>query len=127
MKEEVVDTNVLIRFLVGDNKPQQKQASNWFLQAEKGERKLIIKVLVVAEACFVLESFYKKEKEEIANAFEVLLSQAWLVVEERNVLVSLWDWYKKGNHFVDSYLLSWVKINNSSILSFNNKLLNKLD
>lgn len=126
MKEEVVDTNVLIRFLVGDNKLQQKQASNWFLQAEKGERKLVIKVLVVAEACFVLESFYKKERGEIASAFEVLLSQSWLAVEDREVLISLWDWYKKGNHFVDSFLLAWARTNNCSILSFDNKLLNKL-
>lgn len=126
MKEEAVDTNVLIRFLVGDNKLQQKQASNWFLQAEKGERKLVIKVLVVAEACFVLESFYKKERGEIASAFEVLLSQSWLIVEERDVLISLWDWYKKGDHFVDSFLLAWARTNNCSILSFDNKLLNKL-
>lgn len=33
MKEEAVDTNVLVRFLVGDNKVQQKQAKNWFSQA----------------------------------------------------------------------------------------------
>ena len=59
MKEEVVDTNVLIRFFVGDNKVQQKRARNWFSQAQKGKRKLAIKTIVVAETCFVLESFYK--------------------------------------------------------------------
>lgn len=126
MKEEIVDTNVLIRFLVGDNKLQQKQASNWFSQAQKGKRKLVIKVLVVAETCFVLESFYKKQKDEVAGVFEVFLAQSWLVVEERDVLLSLWDWYKKGFHFVDSYLLSWAKNNNSSIMSFDKKLTSKL-
>lgn len=126
MKEEVVDTNVLIRFFVGDDKLQQKKAGNWFFQAQKGKRKFIIKAIVVAEACFVLESFYKKQRNEIADVFEVFLTQSWLVVEERNVLLSLWDWYKRGFHFVDSYLLSWAKNNNSLIVSFDKKLTSKL-
>lgn len=127
MKEEIVDTNVLIRFFIGDNKLQQKRARNWFFQAQKGRRKLVIKVIVVAEACFVLESFYKKQRNEIVEVFEVFLTQSWLVVEERDVLLSLWDWYRKGFHFVDSYLLSWVKWNNSSIVSFDKKLTGKLN
>ena len=122
MKEEVVDTNVLLRFLVGDDKPQQKQASNWFSQAKRGKRKFVIKTIVVAETCFVLESFYKKRRDKIADVFEVFLAQSWLVVEERNILLSLWAWYKNGLHFVDSYLLSWAKNNNSSIVSFDKKL-----
>lgn len=126
IKKEIVDTNVLVRFLVGDNKAQQKRASEWFSEAEKGKRKLAIKPLVVAETCFVLESFYKKQKEEIAGAFEVLLAQKWLDVEERNILLSLWTWYKKGFHFVDSYLLSWAQNHNSSIISFDKELMSKL-
>lgn len=127
MKEEIVDTNVLVRFFIGDNKLQQKQASNFFSQAQKGKRKLVIKSLVVAETCFVLESFYKKERNEIADVFEVFLAQSWLIVEERDVLLSLWVWYKNGLHFVDSYLLSWVKKNNSSVVSFDKKLINIQD
>jgi len=126
MREKAVDTNVLIRFFVGDNKAQQKQASNWFLQAQKGRRKLIIKTIVIAETCFVLESFYKKQRNEIADVFEVFLSQSWLAVEEREIMLSLWAFYKRGLHFVDSYLLSWAKINDSSILSFDKKLLGEL-
>lgn len=126
MKEQLVDTNVLIRFFVGDDKSQQEQASNWFSQAQKGRKKLAIKPLVVAETCFVLESFYKKQRKEIADVFEVFLAQSWLRVEERNVLLSLWAWYKKGFHFVDSYLLSWAKNNNSSIISFDKKLTKSL-
>lgn len=127
MKEEVVDTNVLLRFFVGDDKSQQKQARSWFSQAQKGKRKLVIKSLVVAETCFVLESFYKKQRREIADVFEVFLAQSWLIVEERDVSLSLWAWYKNGFHFVDSYLLSWAENNNSSIVSFDKKLTKKLD
>lgn len=122
IKEEILDTNVLIRFLVGDNKDQQKTASDLFNQAQKGKRKLLIKTLVIAETCFVLESFYKKNRIEIADAFGTFLVQTWLLVEDREVLFSIWDWYKKGFHFVDSYLISWAKINNSSIVTFDKEL-----
>ena len=122
MKKEVVDTNVLLRFFVGDNKLQQKQANSLFSQAQKGKRKLVIKSLVVAETCFVLESFYKKQRNEIADVFEVFLAQSWLVIEERDVLLQLWSWYQIGFHFVDSYLLSWAKNTTSSIISFDKKL-----
>lgn len=127
MKKEIIDTNVLLRFFVGDNKLQQKEASNWFSQAQRGKRKLVIKSLVIAETCFVLESFYKKQKDEIAEVFEVFLAQSWLIVEEREVLLSLWSWYKKGLHFIDSYLLSWAKNNSSTIVSFDKQLIKQAE
>lgn len=122
---EIVDTNVIVRFLVGDNRLQQAKARSWFEEAEKGKRKLVIKPIVVAEACFVLESFYKKTRLEISEAFEVFLSQRWFRVDERGVLLNLWQFYIKNLHFVDSFILSWSKINNASILSFDQRLLKK--
>jgi len=126
--EEILDTNVILRFLVGDNKAQQIKAKQWFAEAEKGKRKLVVKPLVVAESCFVLESFYKKTREEIASVFEVFLSQRWLGVEDREVMLGLWLWYRKNLHFVDSYLISWVKSRNRKmkVLSFDKDLLKRL-
>lgn len=123
----IVDTNVILRFLVGDEKNQQAQASNWFAQAEQGELKLVIKPLVIAEVCFVLESFYKKNRAEISDALVVLLSQKWLSVEDRDILLALWPWYKKNLHFVDSYLLAWSSINSGKILSFDRQILKKIE
>lgn len=120
---EIVDTNVILRFLVGDNKSQQKKARVWFEEAEQGKRKLLIKPLVIAEACFVLESFYKKDRSEIADSFEVFLSQKWFSIDERRSLRSLWSWYRKNFHFVDSFLLACAKNSKSKILSFDKKLL----
>ena len=64
----------------------------------------------------------KKQRNEIADVFEVFLAQSWLVIEEREILLKLWFWYKTGLHFVDSYLLSWAKNTTSSIISFDKKL-----
>jgi len=119
---DLLDTNVLLRFLVGDNHKQQEEAKKWFAEGEKGKRKIIVKPLVVAETCFVLESFYKKERNEIADALEIFLSQKWLVVNERDILLGLLPYYRENRHFVDSYLLSYKKINQANILSFDKRL-----
>jgi predicted nucleic-acid-binding protein len=115
---EVVDTNVILRYLVGDDKVQQEQAKRWFREAKAGKRRLVIKPLVVAEACFVLESFYKQGREIIAGAMEVFLAQKWLRVEERTVILGMWQYYRQKLHFVDSYLLSWAKATDGGVLTF---------
>jgi predicted nucleic-acid-binding protein len=123
---ELLDTNIILRFLVGDNKLQQKEASLYFKEAESGKRKILVKPLVIAEACFVLESFYKKDKDEIADSMEVFLSQKWLKVEDRQPILAMWQWYRKNLHFVDSYLLACAKLGKFKILTFDKTLNKKL-
>lgn len=121
----VLDTNVLIRFLVGDNKEQLKQAARWFRSAEEGEMKITVHSLVVAEACFVLESFYKLPRKDIVLAMQIFLSQRFLNVPERDVLLQIWDHYQNGLHFVDSFLAQLAEQSDKIILTFDKSLLKK--
>ncbi len=122
MKSSIVDTNVILRYLLGDNPEQQAQARKWFKQAEENRRELLVTPIVIAEVSFILESFYKKNREEIADVLLVLVSQKWLQVEERTILIGLWRWYKQGFHFVDSYLLSWKKEHAGKVLTFDTEM-----
>ncbi|KKU13634.1 MAG: PilT protein domain protein [Parcubacteria group bacterium GW2011_GWC2_45_7] len=123
MTISILDANVLLRFLVRDNTAQYNQAQQWFKEAEDGRRKIIIIPLVVAEACYVLGSFYGQSRDSIADMLEIFISQRWLQVEERDVLLGVWQYYRKGLHFVDSYLRAWTDINGGTILSFDKALL----
>lgn len=122
MKEEILDTNVLLRFLVDTSTPQRRQAEQWFEEAQQGQRRIIVLPLVIAETCFVLESVHKKDREDIADIIEAVISQPWLMVEEREVLLGLWPWYRKKFHFVDSFLLSQSQVHRGTILTFDRKL-----
>ncbi len=118
----IIDTNIILRYLVGDSEILYKKSVDIFKKAEAGELKLLIKVVVVAETCFVLESFYKKSLNEIASCMEVLLSQKWLIVEDRKGLLGMWTNYRNKLHFVDSYLLSSANANKYKVLSFDKEI-----
>lgn len=118
----ILDTNVLLRFLVGDVPLQQKQAGQWFKEAERGEREIVVTPIVIAEAAFVLESFYHQKRSQIADSLEVVVAQPWLTVESRPELMGLWKWYHRGLHFVDSFLLAWAEGESGEILSFDRQV-----
>lgn len=119
---QTIDTNVIVRFLVKDQPAQFRQASVWFKEAEQGQRSILVTSLVVAETTFVLESVYQQSRADIAATWQVLLSQKWLKVPERPVLLSLWPWYLKKLHFVDSYLLAWAKHQQGEVLTFDQQV-----
>ncbi len=119
---DLIDTNIILRYLVGDDENLYQKSKQIFKEAKEGKRQLSVKMVVIAECCYVLESFYKKSKNEIADSMEILLSQKWLKVEDRQPLLSMWEWYRKNLHFVDSYLLACSKTNKTKILSFDKTL-----
>lgn len=118
----LLDTNVLVRYLVRDNEDQYQKILEWFKDGESGKIKIIVPTIVVAEACFVLESFYKKHRTEISDAMVVFLSQKWLAVPDRDALLTLWTNFKTGLHFVDSFLLSWAEKEKYRLMTFDKKL-----
>ena len=118
-----VDTNIWVRYLTQDNLKQFNQAKDYFSKAQKGDLKLRLEPVVVAETCFVLESFYKQDRNTISSAWQTILGQKWLQVPQRKQLQVLWPHYLSGLHWVDSYLLAWSEINQGSILTFDKQLL----
>lgn len=123
MTEFILDTNVLIRFLVGDHPTHQQQARQWFKAAELGQCSIVVTPLVIAETCFVLESVYKHPRQSIADALEIFISQRWLRVQDRDILLQLWSDYRRGLHFVDSYLRAWVNIHGGKAMSFDKQVI----
>lgn len=68
----IVDTNIIIRFLVGDNEVQAQKARSLFVIAEEGRLVLVIPEIVLIEVVHVLHKIYRLEKSSIANAIRNL-------------------------------------------------------
>ena len=76
MKKYLVDTNVLLRFLLDDHPEPSVAAARLFQQAADEKCLLILTDLGIAEAVWVLTSYYKLERQKVAESLAKLLLKA---------------------------------------------------
>lgn len=67
-----IDTNILVRFLVGDDARQANKAYRLFKNAEVDKTELFIPSLVVLELIRVLESVYEIDRVDILDSISQL-------------------------------------------------------
>jgi predicted nucleic acid-binding protein len=82
-KRRLVDTNLIVRYLVQDHDKHAKAAGRLFDACDRGELVIVVLPVVVAECVFVLESFYVHPRAEIASALGRLISSPGLEIRER--------------------------------------------
>ena len=70
---KALDTNILVRFLTGDDKQQAKTVYNLFKKAESAKQELFIPLTVVLELLWVLESVYNISRNEILDSISEML------------------------------------------------------
>ena len=118
----VLDTNVVLRFLRKDE--AQHAAAKVLLEkaAESGQRLVLLDV-VIAEVIFVLGSFYKYPRLEIAEALSALLDHDAIGVPNAEIVHDALVRYTGTNlHFVDCYLAAMGKAADREICSFDQGL-----
>ena len=81
-----VDTNILVRFLVGDDDLQATKVYNLFKRAETNNKQLFVPLLVVLELVWVLESAYHINRKEIIESISDLTLMPVLKFEHQTVL-----------------------------------------
>ena len=65
MKEYIIDTNFILRYLLADNKEQYRKSKAVFDQVREGKIIIHLEQAVFVEVIFVLSSFYETPKERI--------------------------------------------------------------
>ena len=81
-----VDTNILVRFLVGDDEFRAKKVYNIFKKAEANQEELFVPLPVILELVWVLESVYNIERKEIITSISDMLLLSILKFEHRSAL-----------------------------------------
>lgn len=107
MKEIILDTNVLVRYLLADIPEQYQQATEIFIKIEKGEIYGLISILVLDELIWVLESYYSfKRKDYIPSILKILYNKEIKIIEtKKEVVIQVLEGMKKTNiDFTDIYL-----------------------
>lgn len=123
---KAIDTNILIRFLTGDDERQTKKVYSLFKNAEVEKKELFIPLLVVLEMVWVLESVYEVSRSEIVSAIGDLLLMPVLKFAQQST-IQQWINSAKGNRYDLSDLLiaHSAKINGcESVITFDKKAAN---
>ncbi len=122
-KTEILDTNIIIRFLTQDSPQLSQQAEKIFSQAEAHQ--LEIPDFILTEIVWVLLSFYELKKEEVIQKLEAILAFSKFKLNRKILRIAL-DIYRNENiSFVDTLLIAKGKANNQKVVSFD-KRVNKL-
>ncbi len=115
----LIDTNIIIRHLTQDFPAHAAIAGKLFEASDRGELMLIILPEVLAESVYVLESFYKQSRIQIASALEILLTGVGVVIEDLKVHLNALRRYSGNSlHFIDCILAASGEASGCSIASF---------
>ena len=119
MKKYLLDTNVLLRFLLDDHPELSKAAAGLFQQAADGKCLLILTDLGIAEAVWVLTSFYKLERQKVAESLAKLLIKAGVHCPTLEPVLDALARFKATNcDFFDCYLAAQAASSGVAIASF---------
>ncbi len=98
-----VDTNVLVRHLTGDPSAMAERATA-FLAAEPA---LYLADLVVTETVYVLESFYKAPRGQVAEAMRSLVAMRSMITVDPALLLRAIEVYEIDRlDFAEAYLVA---------------------
>ncbi|MEA3554710.1 MAG: PIN domain-containing protein [Campylobacterota bacterium] len=117
----LLDTNIIIRFLIGDNEKFLAKSIEYFKDIETSKLQVEILDGVLMEAFFVLTKFYKLPKNEVipdlkrilsldgvVNNNKIILHEALTIVEAKNI------------DFVDALICAKSTLQGYGKLSFDN-------
>lgn len=123
MKCYFLDTNVILRFLLGDVSVQTKKAKEYFNQAKLGKVKLILIAEVILEAVYVLEKNYRVPRVKISELLSGLIKSKYLETEKKEVLIAVLQrfWQTKLD-FVDLLLIEQSRSVSVQIFTFDKGL-----
>lgn len=119
MPKILVDTNVVLRYLLNDNKEQAQIAKNVI----EGGAFLLPEVLM--ETSHVLRTFYEVDRQKISTQLLIILD--WVEMERKNVMIRAVEIFAETKlDFVDCILAAYNELENAEVFTFDKKLNNQL-
>jgi len=118
-KRRLVDTNLIVRYLVQDHVKHAKAAGKLFDACDRGEVVIVVLSAVLAECVFVLESFYERPRGDIASVLGRLISSPGVEIGAAAIHLDALDRYRKTKlHFVDCLIAATAAAGNMPVASF---------
>ena len=118
-KRRLLDTNLIVRYLVQDHERHAKAAGKLFEACDRGDLVVVVLPAVLAECVFVLDSFYEHSRENIAAALSTLISSPGVEISEPEIhLDALSRFHKTKVHFVDCLIAATSAAESTPVATF---------
>ncbi len=118
-KRRLVDTNLIIRYLVQDHVRHARAADKLFDACDRGDVEVVVLPVVLAECVFVLESFYGHPRAGIASALGRLISSPGVEISEVTIHFDALNRYQATRaHFVDCLIAATAVAKNVPVSTF---------
>ncbi len=111
-----IDTNVVVRFLVGDDADQFRRADRLIRDNE-----VIVPLTVLLESEWVLSDTYEKPRSEVVRALRAFALLPSVVLEDASRALRALDWSEQGMDFADALHLAGCE-RGGVFISFDRKL-----
>jgi len=122
-KKILLDTNVIVRFLVRDNQEHFIKAVEVFQDIEELNTQAYLMDFILAEVVYVLKRIYKFDKKLISHTLQQLLMYPNLFLDNKLVAYEALSIYSDKNiDFADAYLCAKRKLEGYEIVSFDKDL-----
>jgi predicted nucleic-acid-binding protein len=112
-----VDTNVIVRLLIGDDQAQFKRAKALF-----SKENIIIATTIILECEWVLRYAYHFEQKKITNAFQALFGLSNIQLQDPLVIADAMEWHQNGMDFADAIHLAQSK-ESEAFVTFDKKFI----
>ncbi len=120
-----VDTNVVVRLLVGDDPAQQQAAMARLRKIRTDGDSALVTGVVLAEVAWVLGSAYRYDRAQIAAALRGVMATPPFIVRDRAAVIAAIAAYEQGPaDFSDYLILELGRVEGcTKLLTFDRRLL----
>ena len=118
-RRRLVDTNLIVRYLVQDHEKHAKAAGKLFDACDRGDIVIVVLAAVLAECIFVLESFYAHSRADIASTLSRLISSPGVEISSLATHLDALNRYKNTKvHFVDCLIAATAVAQDTPVATF---------
>ena len=123
MKKIIVDSNVLLRFLIDEDSLLQSESLKILNRAENGKLLIILNEIVIAECIWVMMSVYKLDKLSVFGKIKNLIIKDCFEIINRDLIYNSLKLFSQVNlSWIDCYLCCQSKLLDIKLATFDEKL-----
>ncbi len=118
MSKNLIDTNLIIRFLVNDDPAKVLKVEQ--LLKDKNNRNILLDT-IIAEIIWVLTSYYTLDKSDIVEKVRALIHVETIECNAFLISRALSLWEENNISYVDGYLAAVAELGNMDLYSYDQK------